>query len=107
MDHHCPVVGIQEGMRLIARVYLGTCVHRDNHKYFLQFLFWSDVLGLFAAATMLPVLIIDVCNRPKGDYDTLRIIDLAACFYGALTALVSHTGSELIVSTVFRVAAFR
>lgn len=68
---------------------LGGCVHRDNHRHFLQFLFWSDLLCLVAAATVVPSLVIEFRQRSYDDYDTVLVVDFVLCIFGSLNAVVS------------------
>ncbi|KAH7729929.1 Zinc finger DHHC domain containing protein 2 [Aphelenchoides avenae] len=59
-----------------------TCVHQHNHKYFVQFIFWSCVLGLFAAATILPHLM--TAMDSASEYP----VDFAISSIGAVSAVI-------------------
>ncbi|MFH4977923.1 hypothetical protein AB6A40_004632 [Gnathostoma spinigerum] len=87
-DHHCPV--------------LGECIHFHNHKYFVLFLFWAEMLCIFTLLTVLPDVIRQLNFNGKPFFPIEKSISMSFVISGVATALICGVSLGIFLSEQVR-----
>ncbi|OJA13191.1 hypothetical protein AZE42_05600 [Rhizopogon vesiculosus] len=108
--HHCQACGTCVLKYDHHSPYIGHCVGAFNHKFFVNFVQWAAILGLWIFATLLGLNVKSQRKSPAPDINIQQIVVMAnSALFGILCLLMFMTQVHLIMlnQTIVESLAFR